>query len=145
MRNMPPRRYQPRRGPRPQRRRSGPPAGAVATETAAAAIRQQGPVELPSSIAVKDLATALAVSASDIIKELIRNGIFATVNQTIDFDTASLVAAELGYEVAESGATQRAAAEAAAQQEIVAPGSDEEGAGKPVLWTEEHPEELVTR
>jgi translation initiation factor IF-2 len=142
---MPPRRYQPRRGPRPQRRRTGPPAGAVATETAAAAIRQQGPVELPSSIAVKDLATALAVSASDIIKELIRNGIFATVNQTIDFDTASLVAAELGYEVAESGATQRAAAEAAAQQEIVAPGSDEEGAGKPVLWTEEHPEELVTR
>jgi translation initiation factor IF-2 len=142
---MPPRRYQPRRGPRPQRRRSGPPAGAVATETAAAIIREQGPVELPSSIAVKDLATALAVSPSDVIKELIRNGIFATVNQTIDFDTASLVAAELGYEVVEGGAAQRAAAEAASQQEIVAPGSDEEGAGKPVLFTEEHPEELVTR
>jgi translation initiation factor IF-2 len=143
---MPPRRYQPRRGPRPQRRRTSPAAaGAVATETAAAAIRQQGPVELPSSIAVKDLATSLAVSPSDIIKELIRNGIFATVNQTIDFDTASLVAAELGFEVSESGAAQRAAAEAASQQEIVAPGSDEEGAGKPVLWTEEHPESLVTR
>ncbi len=142
---MPPRRYQPRRGPRPQRRRSGPPAGVVATETAQAAIREQGPVELPSSIAVTGLATALSVSPSDIIKELIRNGIFATVNQTIDFDTASLVAAELGFEVSESGATQRAAAEAAAAQEIVAPGSDEEGAGKPVLWSEEHPEDLVAR
>ncbi len=140
---MPPRRYQPRRGPRPQRRRSGPASGAVATEVAAP--RPTGPVELPTSIAVKDLATALAVSPSEIIKELIRNGIFATVNQTIDYDTASLVAAELGFEVVEGSAQQRAAAEAASQQEIVAPGAEEEGAGKPVLWTEEHPEELETR
>ncbi len=141
---MPPRRYQPRRGPRPQRRRSAPPAGAVATETPVA-VRQQGPVELPSSIAVKDLATALSVSHADIIKELIRNGIFATINQTIDFDTASLVAAELGFEAVEGGSAERAAAQAAAQQEIVAPGSDEEGAGKPVLWADEDAADLETR
>ncbi len=140
---MPPRRYQPRRGPRPQRRRTGPSAGAVATE--APVVRRQGPIELPVSIAVKDLAEALGVSTAEIIKELIRNGIFATINQTIDFDTASLVAAELGFEAVEGGATERAAAEAAARQEIVAPGSDEEGTGKPVLWTEEHPERLITR
>ena len=72
-----------------------------------------GPVELPSSIAVKDLADALTVSTADVIKELIRNGIFATINQSIDFDTASLVAGELGIETIERGAAERAAAEAA--------------------------------
>src|SRR5918998_1563352 len=100
---MPPRRYRPRRPPRPVRKRAGGAAGAVLTE-AAAAVRTGGPGE--------------------IIKELIRNGIFATVNQSIDFDTASLVAAELGFETAERGTADRAAAaEAAAEQELVAPGA----------------------
>jgi translation initiation factor IF-2 len=139
---MPPRRYRPRRPPRPQRRR-GQGGGGVATETLAAA-RPTGPVELPGSIAVKELAETLAVSHADIIKELIRNGIFATVNQTIDFDTASLVAAELGFETVERGAAERAATEAAGPQEIVAPGA-EAAAGRQPLWTEEHPEELRSR
>jgi translation initiation factor IF-2 len=102
-------------------------------------------VELPSSVAVKDLAEALGVSHADIIKELIRNGIFATINQTIDFDTASLVAGELGFETVERGAADRAAAEAAATQEIVAPGAEQEGAGKPVLFTEDEAADLATR
>jgi translation initiation factor IF-2 len=102
-------------------------------------------VELPSSVAVKDLADALGVSTADVIKELIRNGIFATINQSIDFDTASLVAGELGIETVERGAAERAAAEAAGPAEIVAPGSEEEGAGKPVLFSEDNPADLVTR
>jgi len=143
---MPPRRYLPRRPPRPQRRRPSPAAAAAAVEAAAAvAARPSGPVELPSSVAVKDLAETLGVSHADIIKELIRNGIFATINQTIDFDTASLVAGELGYETVERGVSERAAATAAASQEIVAPGSEEEGAGKPVLFTEDADADLVTR
>src|SRR5438876_1049680 len=140
---MPPRRYLPRRPPRPQRRKA--PVAAAVEAAAAVAARPEGPVELPSSVAVKDLAEALGVSHADIIKELIRNGIFATINQTIDFDTASLVAGELGFETVERGATERAAAEAAASQEIVAPGAEGEGAGKPVLFTEEEAGELVTR
>ncbi|HET7582723.1 MAG TPA: translation initiation factor IF-2 [Candidatus Limnocylindria bacterium] len=139
---MPPRRYQPRRGPRPQRRRQ---AGAAVAEAPQAAVRPTGPVELPSSVAVKDLADALGVSTADVIKELIRNGIFATINQSIDFDTASLVAGELGIETVERGAAERAAAEAAGPAEIVAPGSEEEGAGKPVLFSEDNPADLVTR
>jgi translation initiation factor IF-2 len=142
---MPPRRYQPRRGPRPQRRRDGGPEGGLAVETQPVVPRGGPPVELPSSVSVTDLATALSVSHADVIKELIRNGIFATINQSIDFDTASLVAGELGIETVERGAAQRAAAEAASQQEIVAPGSDEEGAGKRVLFTEEEAADLVTR
>jgi translation initiation factor IF-2 len=140
---MPPRRYLPRRPPRPQRRKA--PVAAAVEAAAAVAARPAGPVELPSSIAVKDLAEALGVSHADIIKELIRNGIFATINQTIDFDTASLVSGELGYETVERGATERAAAEAAASQEIVAPGGEGEGAGKPLLFSEDASADLVTR
>ncbi|MEO8510110.1 MAG: translation initiation factor IF-2 [Chloroflexota bacterium] len=141
---MPPRRYQPRRGPRPQRKRSGPPAGAALAD-APAIIRPSGPFELPNPVSVKEMAETLGVSNADIIKELIRNGIFATINQTIDFDTASLVGGELGFETVERGSAERAAAAEAGEQALVTPGSDEDGAGKPVLWTEDAPADLVTR
>jgi translation initiation factor IF-2 len=141
---MPPRRYRPRRGPRPQRRRPSS-AAAGAETTSAVAARPTGPVEIPSSIPVKDLAESLGVSHADIIKELIRNGIFATINQAIDFDTASLVAGELGFEAIERGSAERAAAEAAGPAQIVAPGSAEEIAGRQMLWTEDAPADLVTR
>ena len=59
-------------------------------------------IELPSSITVKDLADLLAVNPADIIRELIKSGIFANINQGIDRETAALVAEELGYEVAET-------------------------------------------
>jgi translation initiation factor IF-2 len=140
---MPPRRYRPRRGPRPQRKRTGGAAAAIAEAQAAA--RPTGPVELPNPVVIKDLAEKLAVSHAEIINVLIRNGIFATVNQSIDFDTASLVASELGYEATEAGATERAAAEEAKEQELVKPGSAEEGEGKPTLWTEDDASKLVTR
>jgi len=142
---VPPRRYQPRRGPRPPRRRDGGAEGGLAVETQPVVPRGGAPVELPSSVSVKDLAQALDVSHADVIKELIRNGIFATINQSIDFDTASLVAGELGIETVELGIAERAASLAAAQQEIVAPGSEEEGAGKRVIFTEENAADLVTR
>jgi translation initiation factor IF-2 len=108
--------------------------------------RPTGPVEIPSSVAVKDLATALDVSHADIIKELIRNGIFATINQSIDFDTASLVASELGYEVHLAGAAERAAAEDAEAAELVAPGAERtDGSGRPQIFTEDTAADLVTR
>jgi translation initiation factor IF-2 len=141
---MPPRRYRPRRPPRPQRKRTGVAAGAALAEAQAAA-RPTGPVELPSSVTVKDFAEALGVGSGEIIKELIRNGIFATVNQSIDFDTASLVAGELGYETVERGAAERAAAAEAGEQAIVAPGTSANGDGRPALWTDDDASKLVTR
>jgi translation initiation factor IF-2 len=113
--------------------------------TEAAPVRPTGPVELPNPVVVKDLSEALGVSNAEIINVLIRNGIFATVNQSIDFDTASLVAGELGYETSERGAAERAAAEAAAEQELVKPGTVEAGDGRHPLWTEDDPSKLVTR
>ena len=140
---MPPNRYRPRRGPRPQRKRTGPRPGAVATETAPS--RAARPGALPHPGVLKDLSEMLGVSNAEIINVLIRNGIFATVNQSIDFDTASLVAGELGFETTERGAAERAAAEAAGQQELVKPGSAEDGDGKPVLWTEDDTSKLTAR
>jgi translation initiation factor IF-2 len=64
--------------------------------------RERGAIELPATITVKELAELLGVNPADIIRELIKSGIFATINQLVDRDTASLVAGELGYEVAEA-------------------------------------------
>jgi len=66
--------------------------------------RDRGAIDLPSSITVKDLADLLGVNPADVIRELIKSGIFANINQGIDRETASLVAEELGYEVAETAA-----------------------------------------
>ena len=141
---MPPRRYIPRRGPRPKGKRPNRAAAAVLTEAAAAPVRPAGPIELPGSIVVKDLADALGVGQGEIIKELIRNGIFATVNQTIDYDTASLVAAELGFETVDRSAAERAAAEES--QELVAPGAHPtDGEGQVRTWTDDDASKLQTR
>ena len=56
-------------------------------------------VELPSSITVKQLANALKVEPVKVIKQLMRKGIMANINQTMDFDTASTIAADFGYNV----------------------------------------------
>ena len=56
-------------------------------------------VELPFSITVKQLAHTLKVEPVNIIKQLMRKGIMANINQTMDFDTASKIAADFGYNV----------------------------------------------
>ena len=89
-----------RRGPRkPQRREGG-----GFTPVSVADPRDRSAVVLPPTITVKELAEVLAVNPADVIRELIKSGIFATINQLIDRDTASLVATELGFETAEAEA-----------------------------------------
>jgi translation initiation factor IF-2 len=66
-------------------------------------------VEIPHSVAVRHLAELLGVSSVDIIKQLMRNGIFANINQVIDYETAAAVAANLGYEAHHEARTARAA------------------------------------
>jgi translation initiation factor IF-2 len=55
-------------------------------------------IELPSNITVRDLAHTINSSPIEIIKSLMANGVMANINQQIDFDTAAIVAAEMGYE-----------------------------------------------
>jgi translation initiation factor IF-2 len=70
-------------------------------------------IELPRMMTVEDLATQLELRPAQVIQALIKSGIFATMNQVIDYDTAAIVATDLGYEVSEAAAPTEQAAQAA--------------------------------
>lgn len=55
-------------------------------------------VVIPRRLTVKQLADLLKVSGIDAIKGLMRNGVMASINQVIDYETAAIVAADLGFE-----------------------------------------------
>ena len=90
-------------------------------------------IVLPSNITVRELAQAIHSSPIEIIKTLMANGVMANINQQIDFDTAAIVAAELGYE---------------ATLESTEPEQEEES-GEIPLWrrmiANENPDKLVDR
>ena len=77
-------------------------------------------VRLPQAIVVGDLATALSVTPVDVIKELMKNGVMATINQVVDFDTAAVVAADLGFDPEEEDG-EAAAVESAEGEEAAEP------------------------
>lgn len=54
-------------------------------------------LELPVSIVVRDLAQLMKVGPIDVIRKLMQNGMMVTINQTIDYDTAAIVAGEFGF------------------------------------------------
>jgi translation initiation factor IF-2 len=54
-------------------------------------------VEVPEAITVGELANRMAVKATDLIKAMMKNGVFATINQIIDQDTAAIMVEELGH------------------------------------------------
>ena len=55
-------------------------------------------IELPANIVIRDLAQIVEKSPIEIIKKLMTNGVMATINQSVDFDTAAIVVAEYGFE-----------------------------------------------
>jgi translation initiation factor IF-2 len=96
-------------------------------------------IRLPQAIVVSDLATALSVTPVDVIKELMKNGVMATINQVVDFDTAAVVATDLGFEPEEE---ER---EAAAADAEVSAEDDETTVTSLRLVQEEDDANLVTR
>ena len=56
-------------------------------------------VMIPDEINVGELASRLKRTAADVIKELLKLGVMANISQTIDFDTAAIVAEEMGAKV----------------------------------------------
>jgi translation initiation factor IF-2 len=54
-------------------------------------------VEVPEAITVGELANRMAVKATELIKVMMKNGVMATINQTLDQDTAALMVEELGH------------------------------------------------
>jgi len=93
-------------------------------------------IEIPQSITVKELADLVGVNPADVIRELIKSGIFANINQLIDRDTASLVINELGYEVAEAKPTEGSETNGEAPSQAAA---------KEVLFEDDDPSKLVPR
>jgi translation initiation factor IF-2 len=55
-------------------------------------------IELPANIVIRDLAQIIDRSPIDVIKKLMSNGVMASINQAVDFDTAAIVVAEYGYD-----------------------------------------------
>ena len=90
-------------------------------------------IELPASVVIRDLAQKIEKSPIEIIKKLMTNGVMATINQAVDFDTAAIVVAEYGFE-----------AVAEAQEEAVP-----EEVGEVPLWRQaiagEEASKLVSR
>ena len=134
-----PRRLPPQRGPRPRGRRPPRPQPQAAPEPVAvpaqAGANGRPPVVLPKQMLVGDLANLLEVSRVDVIQKLVGMGVMASVNATIDFDTATLVAGELGIETT---AEEEAAPTAESAEAEAAPGKVE-------LWTEEDTSKLRER
>jgi translation initiation factor IF-2 len=65
------------------------------------------PISLPQVVSVKQLANLLELSATEIIKQLMRNGIMVNINQNIDFNVASMVAQNLGFRAEKQPVSQQ--------------------------------------
>lgn len=61
--------------------------------------KKEGPVAIPDAISVKEFAEKTGIQVPKIIQALLKNGVMATITQSIDYDTAAIVGAELGVEV----------------------------------------------
>ena len=85
-------------------------------------------VEIPHSIGVRQLADLLQVSSIDIIKQLMRNGIMANINQIIDYEAAAAVATACDYEPHRKARTAQGATEITRQLRLQ---TEEAGTLKP--------------
>src|SRR4051812_13864393 len=73
--------------------RNGRPGGPSVSDGAATgvlALDKPGSVELPAAMSVKELADLLQQTPVQVIKELMKNGIIASINQTVDYETAAV-------------------------------------------------------
>lgn len=91
-------------------------------------------IQLPNSITVRDLAKIVDTSPIQVIKILMSNGVMASINQSVDYDTAAVVASELGYD---------------ASLEVFQAEEEEKEVGEIPLWRKaiqtEDPKNLINR
>ncbi len=95
-------------GPQNRGPRGSGPAAETSQRTRPSAVAQPKPVEtkplvleLPPQVIVRDLATQMGVSPIELIKQLMNAGIMANINQLIDYETAAIVAEDMGFQVRE--------------------------------------------
>lgn len=65
----------------------------------APAVEEKKIVRLPNAIVIKDLAILLRLPVNRIIAELMKNGVMSSMNERVDFDTAAIIAEDLGFQV----------------------------------------------
>ncbi|HEY5782963.1 MAG TPA: translation initiation factor IF-2 [Lysobacter sp.] len=87
--------------PKPRRQSEQARSGSGFTRPTAPIVRE---VAIGETITVADLAQKMALKGGDVVKALFKMGVMATINQAIDYDTASLVTEELGHTVVKAGA-----------------------------------------
>ncbi|OGY46298.1 MAG: translation initiation factor IF-2 [Candidatus Buchananbacteria bacterium RIFCSPHIGHO2_01_FULL_44_11] len=72
---------------------------AAAEELKVEAAAEKKPITLPALIRVRDFAQKLGLPLSKVIAALMKNGVLSAMNEMIDFDTASIIGTELGFEI----------------------------------------------
>ncbi|MCR4408450.1 MAG: translation initiation factor IF-2 [Anaerolineae bacterium] len=95
-------------------------------------------VVIPEFLTVRQLANLMSVSPIDIIKELMNAGLMVNINQQIDFDTAAIVAQDMGFEVQPESPLQVEVVEEAAapvKQQFIAGEAPEDLVSRPPVVT----------
>src|SRR5438132_13613508 len=93
-------RFGARRPFRPPQRRPNRPPGQTEERRAPTMVQRRPEnveVEIPGRLTVKELAELLRVQSGEVIRSLLTNGMMATINQQIDYETAALAAMDLGF------------------------------------------------
>lgn len=119
--------------PNPNRRRQGnraagkkrgrgftPRGGGEGVASTTSRAHEPRTVEIPPSVTVKELSDILKVNAAQVIKALLGKGVMATMNETVDYDTASSVATDLGFIVQEATKEETEAETEASQPRLTA-------------------------
>jgi len=75
-------------------------------------------IEIPKVIAVKGLAEKMELPVAKVIKELMKNGMMVTINENIDFETATIISEDLGFKVKEEKVDLLKAAKAGQHVEV---------------------------
>ena len=96
---------------------------------------ERTPVALPPVLSVAELAETLQTTGIEIIKELMKLGIMASINQQIDFDTAEKVAIALGWEIDHDGPDELGKAEADFESRQLEAGNDPLAVNRPPVVT----------
>jgi len=81
----------------------------------------QEPIKIPEVIGVGAFAETLGLPVTRVIGELMKNGVMATINEQIDFDTAAIIGSELGFEIE----AQEVEVEAGRERTVLAEGEGE--------------------